>query len=359
MRTSTEVNMQEAEDIICSVGNKNAIHLEGRPGIGKTAMAENIAKRLDMRLLFMDGPNIDIAELGVPMPNHETGTSSMYPNERWGFHLGDPFLLFIDEFTKMARGAQNQVHPAINERRFGPFNFHPDVHVITTGNYSSDGVGDTLLAHTRNRMTVLEMRGPTAEEWLVNFAQKEVDGRSVIHPILQAFVDKYPSVLASYRDAGEEDNKYIINPTRPQQTGTTPRSLHKASNILWERSNFSDNALSCALEGTIGKAATGDLMGYIIAGDKIPDWQDIINDPEGTKMVEGAAGCILACSALQRVTPANFPKFFTYLKRGAKEMQALFCLSAKSHAKAKDVCNRSGTFVQWCVDNQYMWEATK
>ena len=139
MRTSTEVNMQEAEDIICSVGNKNAIHLEGRPGIGKTAMAENIAKRLDMRLLFMDGPNIDIAELGVPMPNHETGTSSMYPNERWGFHLGDPFLLFIDEFTKMARGAQNQVHPAINERRFGPFDFHPDVHVITTGNYSSDG----------------------------------------------------------------------------------------------------------------------------------------------------------------------------------------------------------------------------
>lgn len=76
-------------------------------------------------------------------------------------------------------------------------------------------------------------------------------------------------------------------------------------------------------------------MGYIIAGDKIPDWQDIINDPEGTKMVEGAAGCILACSALQRVTPANFPKFFTYLKRGAKEMQALFVCQLSHMLKPK------------------------
>ena len=38
IRMNVEVSLQEAEQLILAVGNQNAIHLVGEPGIGKTAM---------------------------------------------------------------------------------------------------------------------------------------------------------------------------------------------------------------------------------------------------------------------------------------------------------------------------------
>lgn len=355
LQLSQAVSLQEAEDLICAVGHLNTIHMEGRPGIGKTSMAKKIAERMDLRLVFIDGPTVDIAEIGLMMPNHETATTSLYHNEHWAFHKCDPILLFIDEISKAPRQAQTAMTPMFQERRCGPSHFHERSIVVTTGNYSTDGVGDIVLAHVRNRKTTLAVRGPTSKEWLVNFAQKEVNGKPIIHPIVQAFASKYPAVFASYRDKGEEENPYILNPKYPQRAGTTCRSMHKASNIIWVRDQFSDTALRVALEGTIGKPAAQDLMGYILADDDVPDFNDIIKNPEECPMPKSAAACcILACMALQHVTRANMGKWFTFLKRGSKEMQALFCLSARDHGRAKEICNSSQEYVQWLLDNEYL-----
>ena len=38
-----------------------------------------------------------------------------------------------------------------------------------------------------------------------------------------------------------------------------------------------------------------------------------------------------------------------------KELQALFCLSARDHKKAKDVLYGSKSFVDWARKNQYLF----
>ena len=77
VRLSTEVSLVEAEDLILAIGQSNAVHLVGEPGIGKTAMFERIVDRTGFRGIYIDTPNTELGDIGIPMPNHETKTTAL------------------------------------------------------------------------------------------------------------------------------------------------------------------------------------------------------------------------------------------------------------------------------------------
>ena len=217
IRMTTEVSLAEAEEAILAFGNQNAIHLVGEPGVGKTAMFERIVAKTGFRGVYIDTPNTELGDIGIPMPNHETKTTSLYPNEAWGFHRNEPLCIFIDEFTKPSSIAvQNMLHPLLNERRIGGMYLHPDSIVVTAGNNSTDGVGDMLKAHSLNRITVVPVRKPTSEEWIEWGAVNGIAAEAL------AWVKAYPHALASYRDAGQAENPYIFNPKTPQKSFVSP-----------------------------------------------------------------------------------------------------------------------------------------
>jgi hypothetical protein len=66
------VTLKEAEDQIIAVGGEGTFHLLGEPGVGKTAMFKNIVKRTGYRGIYIDVPNVELGEMGIPIPNHET-----------------------------------------------------------------------------------------------------------------------------------------------------------------------------------------------------------------------------------------------------------------------------------------------
>ena len=113
------VTLQEAEDLIVACGADTTVHLVGEPGVGKTSMFKNIVRRTGYKGIYIDAPNIELGELGVPIPNHETKTTRIYPNEQWGFHLDEPLVIFIDEFTKAHQAVKNMLHPLLNEPQIG------------------------------------------------------------------------------------------------------------------------------------------------------------------------------------------------------------------------------------------------
>ena len=86
----TQVSLAEAADLIVAVGASNTFHLVGEPGVGKTAMHQVIADKLGMKAIYIDVPNTELGDLGIPMPDRETGTTTLYPNEHWGFHKDEP-----------------------------------------------------------------------------------------------------------------------------------------------------------------------------------------------------------------------------------------------------------------------------
>jgi len=78
--------------------------------------------------------------------------------------------------------------------------------VFMTGNLSTDGVGDNLKAHSRNRIVPVTISKPTAEEWIEWGIGKGIE------PEVLAWVNQYPHAMASYTDAAQGDNPYIYNP---------------------------------------------------------------------------------------------------------------------------------------------------
>jgi len=351
IRMNVEVSLQEAEELILAVGNQNAIHLVGEPGIGKTPMYERLVQRTGYRGVYIDTPNTELGDIGIPMPNHETKTTSLYPNELWGFHKQEPMVIFIDEFTKpSSQAVQNMLHPLLNERRIGGMRLHPDSIVVTAGNNTTDGVGDMLKAHSLNRLTIVPVRKATWEEYV------DYGTRMDYAPELLAFVRQYPQVMASYKDAAQDENHYIFNPKTPQKSFFSQRSGHRASHILKRRHLISRDALLASLCGTIGESAARDLLAYVEVADKLPTWEEIIKDPKGTPVPTNAAAlCIMAYGAVQKIDRSNIAAWFEYLKRTPKELQSVFCLSGMKDDEKKKLFFTSQSFVDWMRTNQYLF----
>ena len=351
IRMDVEVSLQEAEQLILTVGNENAVHLVGEPGIGKTAMYERLVAKTGYRGVYIDTPNTELGDIGIPMPNHETKTTSLYPNEVWGFHTGEPCVVFIDEFTKpSSQAVQNMLHPLLNERRIGGMRLHKDSIVITAGNNLTDGVGDMLKAHSLNRMTVVPVRKPTWEEYV------DYGTAMGYAPELLAFVRQYPQVMASYRDPAQRENYHIFNPKTPQKSYFSPRSGHRSSNILKKRHLITRNALLASLCGTIGEASARDLLAYVEVADALPSWDEVINDPKNTKVPTSVAAlCIMAYGAVQKIERSNINAWFEYLKRTPKELQSVFCVTTSKNEDKKNILMTSPAFINWMRENQYLF----
>lgn len=347
----TNVSLQEAEELILAVGNENAIHLVGEPGVGKTAMFDRIVEKTGFRGVYIDVPTVELGELGIPMPNHETKTTGLYPNEAWGFHTGEPLVVFCDEFSKpSSQAVVNTLHPMLNERRIANFKLHKDTIVITAGNFNTDGVGDKMMSHSINRITRVEVRKPYADEWI------EWGSLNEIAPEVLAFVRRYEQCMASYRDGNQSENPYIFNPKTPQLSFVSPRSLHKASNIIKKRGRITRNAAIASLSGTIGEAAARDMLAYLEVSDSMPTWEEIMADPKGCKLPNSAAALsIMAFGAMQKIDRGNIGKWFEYLKRTPKELQSVFCLGTVKIPEKKQILLTSGAFVNWMRENQYLF----
>lgn len=361
IRMNNDISLAEAEDAIMAFGNVNACHLVGEPGVGKTAMFERLVERTGFRGVFLDTPNLELGEIGIPMPDHTTKTTGLYPNEAWGFHTGEPLVVFIDEYTKPSSMAvQNMLHPLLNERRLSNFKLHKDSIVITTGNNTTDGVGDMLKAHSINRMTIMPVKKPHSgfnadssvddDSWGAWALRNDVAAEVI------AWVKAYPHALASYKDATQAENPYIFNPKTPQKSFVSPRSLVRGSNIIKKREQITRNTLITGLAGTIGESAARDMVAYVEVADSLPTWEEVIADPKGAKLPSSPAALnIMAFGAMQRIDRGNISKWFEYLKRTPKELQSVFCLSTSKHPEKKQILMTSGAFIAWMRENQYLF----
>ena len=346
----TQVSLQDAADLIIAVGATNTFHLIGEPGVGKTSMHEKIAQALGYKSIYIDVPNTELGDLGIPMPDKETKTTTLYPNDHWGFHLDEPLCIMLDEFTKGAPAVKNMLHPLLTTpRRIGGVVLHPDSVVITAGNLTTDAVGDVMASHSRNRLSVINVRKPSSDEW-INW------GMERIAPTVLAWVREFPQVMASYRDPSQGDNHYIYNPKFSQRSFVSPRSLELASHIIKGKHKFSTQALLTSLEGTLGATGARDLFAFIDIADSLPKWADIVEKPnEAIVPTNPAALCILAFGAVQRVERDTIGKWFDYMKRTPKELQSVFCLTASKNEDKKRILFSSQAFVEWARINQYLF----
>ena len=277
------VTLKQAAALIAACP-ENRYFLRGEPGIGKSSIIKMLQEKTGYATAYIDVPNMDLGDIAMPIIDHETKTTKYYPNARFQFHLNKPVIVMLDEFSKGADPVKNMLHPMLEKAnpRLGdrplPKDGPRQTIVFMTGNLTTDGVGDSLKAHSRNRVVPVTIQKPTAEEWIEWAMNKGIE------PEVLAWVNQYPHVLASYTDPAQADNPYIYNPKKAMSAFVSPRSLETASNIVRTRKQNDPDTVIAALSGAIGEAGARDMQAYIDFADQLPTWEATIADPKHTKV---------------------------------------------------------------------------
>jgi hypothetical protein len=346
------MNYTETVDFISAVGADVTCIVEGHIGSGKSSLINEVAKRFPThRKMYLDMTVMHEGDFRVPAVDHATKSSEFYPNASLGMHDNVPVVLMLDEMGKATKPVKDASLPLLVERRLGNSYLHPESIVFATTNLGAESVGDTFQAHHRNRMSFVQMKKPTAQEWVDNWARF-----NDVAPEIIMWVGERPDVLDSFENyENPNDNPFIFHPKAQRTAFVTHRSLEQASRIVNRRHLFSANALETALVGTVGAPAALDMQAWIAMGDSLPKRNEIITDPINARMPKEVAGkLMLAYQALNWVEETTIDPWMEYMARMPKEMQALFCTSIIKKPSKQFVldCDK---FTSFAIDNQYMF----
>ena len=336
------LSFTQVVNLIKAVGDKRTVIVEGENGIGKTALfhaLKNDPKFHDhIAVDPVDCTQLSDGSVWMPDIDKENGISRELPNERFGVNKHNqkgingakPALVFLDEIAKAPQFIKNVLAPIVYERRVGNYHMPENSVVFCATNLSVEGLGDSIQAHLRNRLTFVKMRKPNADEW-INWAAD-----AGVAPEVIAFVHMYPQVMDSfmdYEDGGkyhgkalEKDNAYIFNPRASQIGYATPRSLVAASDIIKAMDQFDTETLNAALAGTVGEATAVDMSAAVRFGRSLPLFERVVKDPENTEVPDNPTAQIV--QTFQFVTRTNnrdeAEAVTKYVQRMRNELQSLF-----------------------------------
>lgn len=311
---------------ICSPGLSTVIR--GQVGIGKTSMAGIVAERRAQltgkphSVFVLDCTCADVGDVVIPNMQEVRGTTQVVyaPNAAFGVGQDHPVVVLLDEFGKASKPVQDSLLPVILEHRVGHYKLPEGSIVIATTNLVSDGVGDTIQAHSYNRLTCLTMRNPTSEEWRRWAINNDVE------PIIIAAAQQFPSFFQMYAEPDAKSNSYIFDPVHHPERNqfVTPRSLVKAGLWLRVRKQLSPNTMIAALSGTIGEAAARDMLTLVTLSDSLASPEEVIKNPATVAVPDKAVGqLILGLNVLRLGKPSNCNDVVTFVLRLKPEVRAV------------------------------------
>lgn len=354
------LSLDQITNAILVGGHKRTILVQGHMGTGKSSILKTLARELPNHIpCYFDCTTKDLGDITVPnlaKLDDGTGYVTYLTNEELGAHHDVPIIMMIDEYGKANPAVKNALSRPILERKIGSYTLHPDSIIFATTNLGAENVGDLLPAHTRNRMTVVTSRKPTADEWV------DWGINNNIHPTVLGWVKENPQVMQSFDEVRNPDeNPYIFHPQQQRAAFVTPRSLEAASDWLHEQPSFDDVTLTSLLMGTIGDRAALDLSAFVKLANQLPSLESIKQDPFGAILPTSASAvCMVVYKLLSTVERTWVDACMDYINRLDKEAQGLFANGVRAPKYSKrDIIMTNKKFTEWARNNNYMFTADK
>lgn len=260
------IDTLKSVDLILSTGEVPLI--VGESGIGKTALANKLAKENDWSLIVIDGNLLKEGEIGgLPTIESYVGVNSNgYKTEKkttvYAVHnklreideeisRSKTVLLFIDEINRCEHIVQQELMNLILNREINGYKLHDDVKILAAMNPSSKYGSDfdyqvvDMDAAQENRFVWLNMESDHTQ-W-IKWAIDEGIERKVIE-----FISTFPEYL---HKINEDDVR------------ATPRSYERVSKIYKvykEKNNSIPRAVFLnVVKGNVGKVIAEEFISFI------------------------------------------------------------------------------------------------
>jgi hypothetical protein len=309
-----------------------AIILTSSPGTGKTSLGFDIAKEMgytdDQITLFRPSLRDPVDLLGAPDIRGETMRWKM-PDELARLQTGKHFLI-IDEINDSVLMMQNALCGLLLDRRVGELKLSDDVKIFCTGNRVEDKSGaQRIITKLSNRVMKLDL-DVHLDDWIEWAFDNNV-------PITQiSFMRFRPGLLNAF------------DPMK--QSNPTPRSWDFVSKIPSALPQFLYHE---AVKGYVGEGAAAEYVGFRAIAEKLPDPDEVLEDPNKAEVPNDPATLYALTGALcERIKPdtheVKFPQLCAYIKRIPAEFQVLALRDAYKFCPAIGV---SKQFTDWANKN--------
>jgi hypothetical protein len=257
----------------------------------------------------------------------------------------------FDEYLKAPPHMRPVLATAIHEKRFGDWKMPKGSIVFATSNNVSDGLGDRVIGHEGNRLTIVRKSNPTSEEYCLW-------GRNNgIHPAVLTWAENNPTAFMAYTDGrSAENNPLIFHPKNNPVTFVSCRSSSKASDILHKMPLLGDDTCRALLDGTIGEAAANSLWAMAKLDRELPKVAAVIAAPE-THVLPGSHAAQLLfmnnCIAKgQIVTVGDMTAVVKYVSRFEnREFQGAFYHMVATTEHLRTVARGCQALRQWGGNN--------
>ena len=365
------VSIKELRKLIPLISEDLTVVVQSEPGCGKTSLLSMIAEdngdkwrsptdgtsiagdKFDY--IYVDCPVKDMSDIGMTIPNHATKQLEYYVSSL--FNIGDnkPKYILLDELMKAPKLLQIVFTRMMLERMAGDRALPKGSRVFATSNNASDGVGDSMLAHAGNRVCIVEMSKPSANEWLEWAGYPQ----NAISRVVRAFVSMFPRCMASYKEGDiQKDNPYIFKPNGGALSFVSPRSLAKCDVIVRNRDALGENATEVALAGTIGLAGAADMAAFMVMEKSLVDVKDIIKAPSTVAMPkEISAQLMIMFQAVDVLdTQDELTKFMEFVERiPSNEVQGVFFTMMLRNQKSIKLARNNMKIADWAKHNHELF----
>lgn len=320
------VTIDEAYTLVKTLGTSNTFLFVGEPGIGKSTLHSRLKSDIDYPAdkydhVYVDFSNTDLGDLFIRAPNRETGELEFYPSSLFKLKSGKPKIIMLDEIGKCDKMMQKMAMRLVLDHVLGDEELPEGSIVFATTNNFSDGVGDAILAHGGNRVTIINVSKSNEKMWNTWATDNGISA------VIRAWVAMNPRCLASYLDGGQDDNPFIFNPSKRVLSFVSPRSLAKCDPIVRARDVVGSKLTHSSLAGTIGVAAAESMAAFLSLEKELISVKQVLADPENIPVPEKPAALFMMMfNAIDTIeTSDDLSKFMRFVNRvRSSEIQAVF-----------------------------------
>ena len=305
----------------------------GPPGIGKSQIAYQIANDLNAKLFELRANLFDPVDVrgGLKVVEQEDGTYRTrygvpedYPDSNYGGNV----VLLVDELPNAPKATQNALLQLVLDKKIGTYTLPAGTAIIAAGNRSIDRAAvHEMPTPVKNRFAHYEIEA-NIDDWVAWAMQNNIS------PTIVSFLRYRPTQLHNL-DARE--NAFptpraweMVNRKLPFMGGNTDEEFYGTASL-------------------IGDGPAGEFIAFKKSVDKMPDLDQIVQNPTYTQVPDDPSVLYAVSGALApRADTNNFKEIMKYAKRMPAEYQVV--LVRDSLAKDRELM-QTDAFQQWTQDN--------
>lgn len=283
------ISLKNAENAIKDILRAGLVpNLLGSPGVGKSDLIRKIAKDFNLKVIDFRAAQSDPTDfLGMPVVTTINGAKRLsyappitFPLEEDTIPEGyKGWLVFFDELNTAANAVQAAAYKVLLDRQVGDHNLHKKVAMVCAGNLATDkAITNRLSTAMQSRLITLETK-VNHKDWIEWAIENKINFQII------SYLRWKPDVLHKF------------NPSHNELTFPCPRTWAFTSKLadIWggiTRANMD------VLIGTIGKAATAELITYCEIFQTLPSITTMVNNPDSIVIDSHKKDIMFALSSL-------------------------------------------------------------